>query len=140
MQPNLDMATSGQLFRARIEGMYLKARAFVSSSGLEVLSSGSGEFLIGDVPALTIPRDGTGVGVLGGTALGDARTVIMPFGPRHLVALARTSVFAEPTPVQATTLNSYQVRGALKYVYLRPGSELEHFVRFFCNPSAAPPI
>jgi hypothetical protein len=130
MQPNLDMAASGKLFRARIEDSYLKARAFVSSSGLEVLTSGSSEFLIGDVPALTIPRDGTGLGSLGGTALGDARTVIMPLGPRHLVALARTSISAELTPGQVASANAYQVRGALEYVYFRPGSELENFVRF----------
>jgi hypothetical protein len=129
MQPNLDMAASGQLFRARIEDIYLKARAFVSFSGLEVLMSGSSEFLIGDVPALTIPRNGTGLGALGGTALGDARTVIMPLGPRHVVALARTSLSAELTPDQVATANAYQTRGALEYVYLRPGSGLEHFVR-----------
>ncbi len=130
MQPNLDRAASGKLFRARIEDIYLKARAFVSSSGLEVLTSGSSEFLIGDVPALTIPRDGTGLGALGGTALGDARTVIMPLGPRHLVALARTSISAELTPDQVASANAYQARGALDYVYFRPGSGLEHFVRF----------
>jgi hypothetical protein len=129
MQPNLDMATSGKLFRTRIEDIYLKARAFVSSSGLEVLTSGSSEFLIGDVPALTIPRAGTGLGALGGTALGDARTVIMPLGPRHLVALARTSISAELTVDQVATVNAYQAWGALEYIYLRPGSGLEHLVR-----------
>jgi Protein of unknown function (DUF4238) len=130
MQPNLDMVASGRLFRARVEDIYLKAREFVSSSGLEVLKSGSSEFLIGDVPALTIPRHGIRPGILGGTALGDARTVIMPLGPRHLVALARTSVSAELTPDQVATANAYQVQGALEYVYLRPGSGLEQFVRF----------
>jgi hypothetical protein len=129
MQPTLDIAASGKLFRTRIEDIYLKARVFIESYGLEVLSSGSSEFLIGDVPALTIPREGTGLGSLGGTALGDARTVIMPLGPRHLVALARASVSAVLTADQVATANSYQVRGALEYVYLRPGSGLEHFVR-----------
>ena len=90
MQPSLDMAVSGQLFRERIEDIYLKTRTFVTSSGLEVLTPGSSEFLIGDVPALTIPRNGTGLGALGGTAL-------MPLGPHHLVALARTSIRAELT-------------------------------------------
>jgi hypothetical protein len=137
MQPSLDMATSGKLFRTRIEDIYLKARAFVSSSGLEILTSGSSEFLIADVPALTIPRDGTGLGVLGGTALGDARTVIMPLGPRHLVALARTSISAELTADQVATVNTFQARGALEYVYLRPGSGLEHFVRFVLQSNLA---
>lgn len=129
MQPNLELAASGKLFRTRIEDIYLKACAFVRSSGLEILTAGSGEFLIGDVPALTIPRNGTGLGALGGTALGDARTVIMPLGPRHLVALARTSTSAELTADQIATVNGYRVRGALQYVYLRPGSGLQDFVR-----------
>ena len=135
MQPSLDMAASGQLFRVRVEDIYLKARELVSSSGLEVLTSGSGEFLIGDVPALTIPRHATGLGVLGGTALGDARTVIMPLGPRHLVALAQTSICAELTPDQVVNANAYQVQGALEYVYLRPGSGLERSVRHTLQPN-----
>src|ERR1022692_2776605 len=129
MRQNMDRAASGQMFRARVEDIFLKARDFVSSMGLEVLTAGSREFLIGDVPALTIPHQGTVLGFLGGTALGDARTVIMPVGPRHLIALARTTISAELTPEQVVTANTYQVHGALEYVYLRPGSGLEHFVR-----------
>jgi hypothetical protein len=91
MQPSLDMAASGQLFRVRIEQIYRQARERISGSALEILTSGASEFLIGDVPALTIKHDCPRPGVLAGIALGDAHTVIMPLGPRHLAALARTN-------------------------------------------------
>ena len=81
MEPPLTIVTSDQWFRTRVEDFFYKARELTDSPGLEVLTSGSNEFLIGDVPALTIPRDNSRPGVLGGTSLGDARTVIMPLGP-----------------------------------------------------------
>ena len=129
MQPSLDMAASGQLFRVRVEEIYRQARAWISGSALEILSPDDSEFLIGDVPALTIRRGCPQPGVAAGIALGDASTVIMPLGPRHLAALARTSLTAQLTPEQVAAANSYQVKGAAEYVWLRPGSGLEEFVR-----------
>jgi hypothetical protein len=129
MEPALQIVTSDPWFRARIEDYFYKARELVDKSELEVLTSACGEFIIGDVPALTIPREGSRPGVLDGTAFGDARTVIMPLGPQHIVALARTNVNAELNSDQVNLANTYQVRGALEYVYFRPGSTLAQFVR-----------
>jgi hypothetical protein len=129
MEPTLTIVTSDQWFRARIEDIFYKARALTDSSGLEVLTPGSNEFLIGDVPALTIPRDDSRPGVLGGTAFGEGRTVLMPLGPRHVIALAPTNAVAELTADQVNLINTYQIKGALEYVYLRPGSRLANFVR-----------
>lgn len=129
MKPTLTTVTSDQWFRTRVEDIFHKARELTDSSGLEVLTSSGKEFLIGDVPALTIPRDGSRPGVLGGTAFGEARTVLMPLGPRHVVALARTSANAELTPDQVSMVNTYQIQGALEHVYFRPGSGLAQFVR-----------
>ena len=56
MHPSLDMAASGQLFRVRAEEIYRQARARSGGSALEILTPGDSEFLIGDVPALTIRR------------------------------------------------------------------------------------
>src|SRR5258708_14710136 len=68
------LAGSGALWRERIESLYLQARAMTGAAGLEILApSGSGEVLIGDVPALTVRADCAGVGVLGGIALAEAR-------------------------------------------------------------------
>jgi hypothetical protein len=129
MEQSLDLAATGQLFRVRIEEIYRKAREHIGGSALEILTPGRNEFLIGDIPALTIRRDSPQPGVLSGIALGDADTVIMPFGPRHLAALARTNLTAELAPEQVDAVNTFQVKGAGEFVYLRPGSGLEGFVR-----------
>jgi hypothetical protein len=129
MQPSLDMASTGQLFRVRIEALFQQARERTSRSSLEILTSGSSEFLIGDVPALTIRHDRSEVGVLGGIALDDAHTVIMPLGPHHLAALAGTDLTAELSPGQVASANTRQIDGATQYVYLRPGSGLEQYVQ-----------
>ena len=129
MQPSIDRAVSGQLFRVRVEDLFGQARQWMSGLGLEILSPASGEFLIGDVPALTIRHDRSQAGVLGGIALGDANTVIMPLGPRHLVALGPTNLAGELSPDQVANVNGRQIECAIGYVYLRPDSGLEHSVR-----------
>src|SRR5208282_3849895 len=129
MQPSMDRAVSGQLFRVRVEALFGQARQWMSGLGLEILSSAAGEFLIGDVPALTIRHDRSQAGVLGGVALGDANTVIMPLGPRHLAALGRTNLAGELSPDQVASVNGRQIDSAIEYVYLRPGSGLERRVR-----------
>jgi len=67
--------------------------------------------------------------VLGGIALGDANTAIMPLGPHHLVALGRTNLAGNLSPDHVEGVNARQIAGAIEYVHLRPGSGLEHTVR-----------
>ena len=129
MQPSIDRAVSGQLFRVRVEDLFRRAREWMSGQGLEILSPASGEFLIGDVPALTMRYDRSRAGVLGGIALGDANTVIMPLGPRHLAALGRTNLVGKLSPDQVVSVNALQIASAIEWVYLRPGGGLEHNVR-----------
>jgi hypothetical protein len=81
MQPSLDLAATGPLFRVRMEEIYRQARERISGSALKILTVGTGEFRIGDVPALTIRHDCPRPGVLADITLSDAHTVIMPLGP-----------------------------------------------------------
>lgn len=129
MQASIDRAVSGQLFRVRVEDLFGQAREQMSGLGLEILTPASGEFLIGDVPALTIRHDRTQAGVLGGIALGDANTVIMPLGPHHLAALGTANLAGKLSPDQVASVNTRQIASAIEYVYLRPGSGHEHSVR-----------
>jgi hypothetical protein len=69
------------------------------------------------------------VGVAARIALGDVETVVVPLGPRHLAALARTNRTDQLTPDQVAAAHAYQVKDAGAYVRLRPGSGLEDFVR-----------
>jgi hypothetical protein len=119
------LAGSGALLRERIESLYLNARAMTDVAGLEILTPrGGGEFLIGDVPALTVRAGHAGVGVLGGIALAEAQSVFLPLGPRHAAALGRADTIIHLTSGQVAEVNARQLRGAIDYVYLRPGSPL----------------
>ena len=134
MELSLTLAGSGALWRERIESLYLQARAMTGAAGLEILTPrGSGEFLIGDVPALTVRADRAGVGVLGGIALAEAQSVFLPLGPRHAAALGRAYRLIRLTSDQVAEANARQLTGAIDYVYLRPGSPLTDTVRSFAE-------
>jgi len=53
----------------------------------------------------------------------------MPLGPRQLAALGPTNLAGELSPDQVANVNARQIESAIEYVYLRPGSGLEHSVR-----------
>jgi hypothetical protein len=129
MQFSMELASSGALFRVRIEELFRQARERSDRSALEILSAGDSEFLLGDVPALTVRRDRNQVGVLGGIAMDDAHAVILPLGPHHVASLGKSNLTAELSRDQVAHANGLQVAGAVEYVYLRPGSGLEEFVR-----------
>jgi hypothetical protein len=129
----LTLAGSGALWRERVESLYLQARAMTQAAGLEILSPRGGEFLIGDVPALTVRADHAGVGVLGGIALAEAQSVFLPLGPRHAAALGRADEIIHLTPDQVAEVNARQLKGAIDYVYLRPASPLMDTVRSFAQ-------
>lgn len=129
---SLDLGASGALWRERIESLYLRARAITDAARLEILTpQNGGEFLIGDVPALTVRADRSGVGVLGGIALAQAQSVFLPLGPRHVAALGKADQAIQLAPDQVAGINARQLAGAIDYVYLRPASPLTETVRAF---------
>jgi DNA-binding transcriptional regulator YdaS (Cro superfamily) len=71
--------------------------------------------------------------VLGGIALAEAQSVFLPLGPRHAVALGRANKIIRLTSGQVAEVNARQLRGAIDYVYLRPGSPLMDSVRSFAE-------
>jgi hypothetical protein len=134
MELSLSLGRSGALWRERIESLFLRSRDMTQAAGLEILTPpGNEEFLIGDVPALTVRADRAGVGVLGGIALAEAQSVFLPLGPRHVAALGRADKIIRLTSGQVAEVNARQLRGAIDYVYLRPGSALMTTVRSFAR-------
>ncbi len=129
LAPSMEMWKSGAKFAEGVEYMHDHARAWLRTQQLEILTSGSGEFLMGDVPALTVQRGVPRVGVLGGIALHDASSVFMPLGPRHVAGLGRVPQTAELSSAQVNEVNAAQLLGAMERVYMRPGSGLEDYVR-----------
>lgn len=129
LAPSMEMWKSGAKFAEGVEYMHDHARAWLRTQQLQILTPGSGEFLMGDVPALTVQRGVPRVGVLGGIALHDASSVFMPLGPRHVAGLGRVPQTAELSSAQVNEVNAAQLLGAMERVYMRPGSGLEDFVR-----------
>ena len=78
---------SGVLFRETVENLFERLRNWMPNYGLEIWTPERGQFLIGDIPALTLPREGNGVGVLGNVALFDANTLVLPLGSYSFAAL-----------------------------------------------------
>ncbi len=135
---SLTLAGSGALWRERIESLYLNARAMTGSAGLEILTPpDGGEFLIGDVPALTVRAGHRGAGVLGGVALADAQSVFLPLGPGHVAALGPANAAISLTADQMAATNARQLAGSLEYVYLRPGSPLTDTASLFARQRKA---
>ena len=125
LELSIALGGSGALWRERIESLFLRARAMMDPSGLEILMlRGSGEFLIGDAPALAVRADGAGVGVLGGIALAEAQSDFLPLGPRHAAAPGKAGRIIPLSPAQVAGVHARQLSGAIDYVYLRPGSRL----------------
>ncbi|MEW2426053.1 DUF4238 domain-containing protein [Streptomyces nigra] len=119
---------SGALFRASIESMFHKVRAESSNWHLEILKSESGQFLIGDNPALTVRTNTTPW--LCNMAIGDAHSVVLPIGPRLLLALGRRNIVGTIPRATVNQLNTVQVLAADRYVYMHPRStRLEAFAK-----------
>lgn len=126
MQAQFD---SDALFRAGLEKRFEDTQRLLAPWGVEVIKSRVGEFLIGDIPAVTVRHDQTQVGVLGGIAIGDAHALVLPLSRRYCIALGPYDRLDHVDQRIVDQLNTYQVRAAQKYVYFSPRSDLERFVR-----------
>ncbi|WP_155341408.1 DUF4238 domain-containing protein [Acrocarpospora corrugata] len=136
---------SGQLLRTSIEEMFRKIRNFISEWEPELLIAENGQFIMGDSPAITLrwPSGHPNLNepVQFNVAIGDAHAVVLPIGPKHLVALGpeRAAVTVERHVVER--LNLYQVVVAQRHVFFRPDAGTEEFIREICTsrtPATSP--
>ncbi|WP_046500808.1 DUF4238 domain-containing protein [Streptomyces odonnellii] len=119
---------TGALFRTSIESMFNKVRAMASNWHLEVLTPESGQFLVGDNPAVSVRTDTTPWSY--NMAFGDAHSIILPITPRHLLALGRKNAVAAIPRALMDRINTVQILAADHYVYMHPRStRLETFAR-----------
>ncbi len=117
---------SGKLFRTSIEDTFHQMRDLASTRRLEVITPETGQFLIGDNPALTLSVERSRT--MYGMAFGDAQTLILPIGPRHMLSLGPENVMLTVPQSFVDRLNAVQVHAADRYVYMHPESGLEPFV------------
>ncbi|MCM4082183.1 DUF4238 domain-containing protein [Paractinoplanes hotanensis] len=113
----------GLLLRFSVERLFMVCREWMSERPIQIVHPKSGEFLIGDAPVITLGAQGQ-IGV----ALGDAEQIFMPLTPRSLLAFGPSAVGQVPE-ASVNQLNAFQVRAAHEFVFVRPGSGLEQFVR-----------
>lgn len=129
-RPINEWIEAGALFRVMMESRYLRTRRWLRGFGVEILAPLRGEFVIGDIPALTVRKGMPSAGVNGGIGYAFADAIVLPIAPGYLIRVAdRASRYVAIAEEDVLELNAWQVRGAFSYVYLRPGSGLEDYVR-----------
>jgi hypothetical protein len=92
--------------------------------GVEILtpSNSSAEFVLGDVPAITVNHGTGAAGLAAGVAVDEADEIFMPFGPRLLVVVGGSSGARSIGDADVERYNRLEVRLARNRVFHRPGS------------------
>jgi hypothetical protein len=131
VQPFVDYINGGEAFHESLQRIYREVLNRVGRAGLHVATpvDGTGEFMIGDCPAVTVSNDQERVGPHNGVAIGDADTVLLPMGPKHVIALGIANDWFQVSQETVDRLNSAQMAGSIEEVYYRPGSGLGDFAR-----------
>jgi len=134
-RPLSKQIVDGALFRVLMEYRYRRTRHWLRGLGVEILTPSHGEFVVGDIPALTVRKGMPNAGVSAGIGYAFADAVILPIAPDFLLRVVDgPSRYAQADGEEVAELNAWQVRGAFSHVYLRPGSGLEEFIRSVDRP------
>ncbi|MFI7143451.1 DUF4238 domain-containing protein [Nonomuraea sp. NPDC050022] len=124
----------GQLFRQNIEEMFNKVRDLIATWQPELLTARTGQFIIGDNPAIPVRFDPNNPNAPAyNMAIRDAHSVVLPLGPRHLMALGPQQLTAEVEKPVVERLNQLQVLAAYRHVFFKPDQDTERFVRMACQ-------
>lgn len=136
-----ESADEGALFRLRVEDLFDRICDRFVHNGLEILipASQDKEFLIGDLPALTVDFGTGAAGLAQGVGLGNATAIVLPLSPRVLAALGPTDAIGTAPDSVVDNLNALQVCAAERYGYHRPQADLASFVARLRPPQAATP-
>jgi len=118
----------GALWRLSIQRMYEAVCDRFDQRGVEVVTPASPtqEFLLGDKPTVTINRTTGSAGIAEGVVVDQADEIVMPFGPRLLVAVGRPDGQRSISDDEVEQYNRLQVRVAMTTdrarAFHRPGS------------------
>ncbi|RSM75544.1 hypothetical protein DMH04_38125 [Kibdelosporangium aridum] len=132
MAPQLKLRDKGAYFRTSLERLFNLASRHLDTFGLEVSRPASGEFIIGDAPAIAVGSDGR-LGVRQGVGVTSASTIALPLGPFLTVSTGSTNALIELDYEQVHRANGWQIRAASRYVYCRPESDLSSAIRAFAR-------
>lgn len=123
-------ADEGALFRLRVEDLFDRVCDRFAQSGVEILTPANPEkeFLLGDLPALTVDLVNGRASMAQGVGLANATAIILPLSPRVLVALGPANATGAAPDSLVDQLNALQVRAADRYVYHRPEADFAEFI------------
>lgn len=132
----------GSFFRVGLEDKFRRYRNLTRSYSVEILIPEHGEFVIGDVPALSIRHRQTATGVRSGVGLATADELTIPLGSKWLAVLHNSgrSGFGMASNADVKRYNTMQVQAAYRHVHFRPGCGLEAWIRSIDRPEIYPPL
>ncbi len=139
LAPHLALKEADAYFRDSLERLFQLARTNLDSRGLEVSTPATGEFLIGDAPAIAVGNDGR-LGLLGGVGVNTAKTIALPLGPHLLASTGDTDSFLVLDPARTAHVNQWQVFSAASRAFCRPGSGLATVIRESARVRSTPAV
>lgn len=133
LKNQVERVRSGATLREQMENLFERVRTVLEYFAVEIWTPapGSGEFLIGDAPAVTCDPHSGRVGLAAGVALlGDDVSLVLPLGPGHLARLHRgpETGFREIPADEAEKVNAAQILAAESESFARPGTSFGPFV------------
>jgi hypothetical protein len=125
-EPMVTLHREGGLFRLSVQRLYEKVCDRFDSRGVEILTPASAnkEFLIGDVPAITLKHSTGEFGISQGISVDEADEIFMPLTPRLLVVVGPPNAARTVSDDEVDAYNKMQVREARDYVFHRPNANL----------------
>jgi hypothetical protein len=118
-----------------------KMSTYCRTLGIKVAVANDREFLIGDIPALTVHPDHPEIGILQGLKLGDEQSILMPLDRHHSVSLQRLgNSYVEMADSEVESFNRNQIKGSQSTVMWHPSAHLADFVRSVMNEASGPQL
>jgi Protein of unknown function (DUF4238) len=115
---------AGGLFRLSVQRLFEKVCERFDARGVEILTPASvtKEYVLGDVPAITVATAMGAFGLSQGITVDQADKIVMPLTPRLLVAIGPPDGERTLADGEVDAYNEMQVREARDYVVHRPAA------------------
>ena len=133
----MELYKTGALLRLTAQRIFEEVKDHVEPLNIELLrpESLSKEFLVGDVPALTVRESTDQVGVVGGVTVDESDYIFMALSPKTTVLLGRGSGSSSVDDATVNRLNRYQIVGAREQVFCRPNADFAAEIATWRRPT-----
>jgi Protein of unknown function (DUF4238) len=123
----VNLHQEGGLFRLSVQRLYEKVCDRFDARGIEILTPAGAnkEFLLGDVPAITVKQTTGPFGLCRGVTVDEADKIVMPLAPALLMVAGPRDAARVIPDDEVDAYNEMQVREARDYVFHRPGANFD---------------